>query len=225
MGLFWLNFQHFKPNSDEIKNINNGINKINLDESKKKDEDLIKEYKVKNNLGPEETIKAFTSAYNKSNFEAIKYVSPIPDFLRFDYFDSSVLNSYKGTDKEELSINYNKARIYKNYYIYNLVKDIKLNEGSLKLIEDRDNHKIYSLELAYNNLTKNVKDISELLYLESDTASFLKFLKENSVKDKKTINVYVKNYPELGYRIDLSNKENYNLISVLSGGLSDLTLK
>lgn len=106
-----------------------------------------------------------------------------------------------------------------------MVKDIKLNEGSLKLIEDKDNHKIYSLELDYNNLTKNVKDISELLYLESDTAYFLKFLKENSVKDKKTINVYVKNYPELGYRIDLSNKENYNLISVLSGGLSDLTLK
>lgn len=223
--MLWLNFQQFKPSPDEIKNINKEINKISLDESIKKDKDLIKSYKTKNNLDPEETIKAFISAYNSSNYEAVKCVSPIPDFLRFDYFDSNILNSYKGTDKEELSINYNKAKIYKNYYIYNLIKDIKLEEDSLKLIEDTDNYKIYSLELEYNNLTKNVKDISELLYLESDTAYFLKFLKENSIKDRKFLNVYVKNDPNLGYRIDLSNKENYNLISVLSGGLSDLTLK
>lgn len=106
-----------------------------------------------------------------------------------------------------------------------MVKDIRIKTDSIKLVEEKENYAIYSLELEYSNLSKDIKDVSELLYLESNTPYFLKFLKENSSRDKKLINIYVSKDPLFGYRIDFSNKENYNLISVLSGGLSDLTLK
>lgn len=217
--------KNFTPSADEIKNINKGINSVNLEKSIKEDKKLTEAYNTPNTLSPKETIKSFISAYNKSALEAIKYVKPIPDFFRLDYYDVSVLNSFKGTEKEKLATNYNKARVYKNHYIYNLVKDISIKDGSLKLLEEKENYAIYSLELEYNNLSKGIKDVSELLYLESNTPYFLKFLKENSSRDKKLINIYVAKDPLLGYRIDFSNKENYNLISVLSGGLSDLTLK
>ena len=215
----------FTPSSDEIKNINKGINSISLEKSIKEDKKLTEAYKTPNILNPEETIKSFISAYNKSTIEAIKYVKPIPDFFRLDYYDKDVLNSFKGTEKEKLATDYNKARIYKNHYIYNLIKDISIKSGSLKLVEEKEDCAIYSLELEYNNLSNNVKDVSELLYLENDTPYLLKFLKENSSRNKKIVNVYVVKDSLLGYRIDFSNKENYNLISVLSGGLSDLTLK
>lgn len=215
----------FTPSADEITNINKGINNVSLEESTKEDKKLTEAYKTPNTLSPEETIKSFISAYNKSTLEAIKYVKPIPDFFRLDYYDENVLKSFQGTDKEELATNYNKARIYKNHYIYNLVKDIKIKNSSLKLVEEKENYAIYSLELEYNNLSKDVKDVSELLYLEKDTPYLLKFLKENSSRNKKIVNVYVVKDSLLGCRIDFSNKENYNLISVLSGGLSDLTLK
>lgn len=217
--------KNFTPSADEIKNINKGINNVSLEESTKEDKKLTEAYKTPNILNPEETIKSFISAYNKSTLEAIKYVKPIPDFFRLDYYDVNVLNSFKGTEKEELATNYNKARIYKNHYIYNLVKNIRIKNSSLKLVEEKENYAIYSLELEYNNLTKGIKDVSELLYLENNTSYFLKFLKENSSRDKKTVNIFLAKDPLLGCRIDFSNKENYNLISVLSGGLSDLTLK
>lgn len=106
-----------------------------------------------------------------------------------------------------------------------MVKNIKLDENSIKLLENDENYKIYSVEIDYNNLTKNIKDISELLYKEENTAEFLKFLKENAYKDKEKLNIYVVKDPKLGYRIDLSNKENYDLIGILSGKLSTFTLK
>lgn len=225
LGVIWLNNERFKPTSNEIKNINSGIKNISLEESISKDKRLLQAYKAVNNLGAEETIKFFIKAYNISNVEAVKYIKPIPDFLRFDYYDLDVLNSYKGSQKEDVAIEATKARIFKNYYIYNLVKNIKLNENSIKLLENEENHKIYSVEIEYNNLTKNIKDISELLYKEENTAEFLKFLKENAYKDKEKLNIYVVKDPKLGYRIDLSNKENYDLIGVLSGKLSTFTLK
>lgn len=217
--------KNFTPSADEIENINKEINRVSLEKSIQEDKRLIEAYKTPNTLSPEETIKSFISAYHKSTLEAIKYVKPIPDFFRLDYYDVNVLNSFKGTEKEELATNYNKARIYKNHYIYNLVRDIRIKNGFLKLVEEKEGYAIYSLELEYNNLCKGIKDVSELLYLESDTPYLLKFLKENSSRNKKIVNVYVVKDSLLGYRIDFSNKENYNLISVLSGGLSDLTLK
>ena len=163
LGGLWLNSERFKPTSNEIKNINSGIKNISLEESISKDKRLLQAYKTVNNLGAEETIKSFVKAYNVSNLEAVKYIKPIPDFLRFDYYDLDVLNSYKGSKKEDVAIEATKARIFKNYYIYNLVKDIKLDENSMKLLENKENYKIYSVEVEYNNLTKNIKDISELL--------------------------------------------------------------
>lgn len=220
-----MNFTKFKPTYKEIKNIESGINEMNLNESINKDKKLLESHKIFNELGPEETIKNFIKAYNNSNIQAVKYIKPIPDFFRFDYYNTDVLNSYKKTNQEKVAIEATKSRIFKNYYIYNLVKDIDLNNYSIKLLTNEKKYKIYSVEVEYINLTKNIKDVSELLYKEEDTASFLKFLKENATRKKETINIYVENDPQLGYRIDLSNKENYNLISVLSGGLSDFTLK
>ena len=70
-----------------------------------------------------------------------------------------------------------------------MVKDIRIKTDSIKLVEEKENYAIYSLELEYSNLSKDIKDVSELLYLESNTPYFLKFLKENSSRDKKLINL------------------------------------
>ena len=103
--------KNFTPSADEIKNINKGINSVNLEKSIKEDKKLTEAYNTPNTLSPKETIKSFISAYNKSALEAIKYVKPIPDFFRLDYYDVSVLNSFKGTEKEKLATNYKRRRI------------------------------------------------------------------------------------------------------------------
>lgn len=136
-----MNFTKFKPTYKEIKNIESGINEMNLNESINKDKKLLESHKIFNELSPEETIKNFIKAYNNSNIQAVKYIKPIPDFFRFDYYNTDVLNSYKKTNQEKVAIEATKSRIFKNYYIYNLVKDIDLNNYSIKLLTNEKNIK------------------------------------------------------------------------------------